>query len=63
MSLPLLKIEIKSNYKILILFIGLITLYSSIITAMYDPELGAGMNALAESMPDLFAAFGMQNPA
>lgn len=62
MSLPLLKIEIKSNYKILILFIGLITLYSSIITAMYDPELGAGMNALAESMPDLFAAFGMQNP-
>lgn len=62
MSLPLLKIEVKSNYKILCIFLGLITLYSSIITAMYDPELGAGMNALAESMPDLFAAFGMQNP-
>ena len=62
MSIPLLKREMKSNYKILILFMGIITLYSGIITAMYDPKLGAGINALAESMPEFFAVFGMENP-
>lgn len=29
---------------------------------MYDPELGAGINELAESMPQFFAVFGMENP-
>ncbi len=62
MSIPLLKREIKSNYKILLLFMGIVTLYSSIITAMYDPEVGSGINAMAESMPEFFAAFGMENP-
>ena len=41
---------------------GIITLYGGVITAMFDPELEAGINALAESMPEFFAAFGMQNP-
>lgn len=62
MSMPLFKIELKSNYKIILLFLGVITLYAGIITAMYDPKLGAGMNELAESMPQFFAAFGMENP-
>lgn len=62
MSIPLLKREIKSNYKILLLFMGIVTLYSGIITAMYDPEVGTGINAMAESMPEFFAAFGMENP-
>lgn len=63
MSAPLLKIEIKLGYKLLLLFMGILTLYASIITAMYDPQLGAGINALAESMPEFFAVFGMQIPA
>lgn len=62
MSIPLLKIELKSNSKIIALFLGIITLYAGVITAMYDPELNAGMNELAESMPQFFAAFGMENP-
>lgn len=62
MSFPLLKIELKSNYKIILLFLAIITLYAGLITAMYDPELGMGMNELAESMPQLFALFGMENP-
>lgn len=62
MSKPLLKAEIKSCYKLTILFMCIITLYGGVITAMYDPELSAGINAMAESMPELFAAFGMQNP-
>ena len=35
------------------------TLYESIIVAMYDPKLGESLNMMAESMPQLFAAFGM----
>lgn len=58
----IVKREIKSNYKILLLFMGIVTLYSGIITAMYDPEVGTGINAMAESMPEFFAAFGMENP-
>lgn len=62
MSMPLLKMGIKSNGRLLLLFMGIITIYAGVITAMYDPELGEGINAMAESMPELFAAFGMQNP-
>ena len=38
------------------------TLYESIIVAMYDPKLGESLNMMAESMPQLFAAFGMTDP-
>lgn len=62
MSIPLLKTELKSSGKIILLFLGIITLYAGIITAMFDPELGTGINALAESMPQFFAVFGMENP-
>lgn len=62
MSIPLLKTELKSNCKIILLFLSIITLYAGTITAMYDPELSAGINELAESMPQFFAVFGMENP-
>ena len=62
MSRPLFKTELKASVKLLILFMCIVTMYGSIITAMYDPETGAGMNAMAESMPELFAAFGMADP-
>ena len=62
MSIPLLKSELKSNSKIIVLFLAVITLYAGIITAMYDTELGAGINELAKSMPQFFAVFGMKNP-
>ena len=39
MSIPLLKTELKSSGKIILLFLGTITLYAGIITAMFDPEL------------------------
>lgn len=62
MSIPLLKTELKSNCKTLLLFLAVITLYAGTITAMYDPETNAEINKLAESMPQFFAAFGMENP-
>lgn len=62
MSMPLFKNELKSNWKILVLFLAILSMYAGLVTAMYDPKVGAGMNALTESMPELFAAFGMENP-
>ena len=38
------------------------TLYGGVVVAMYDPKLGESLNIMAESMPEIFAAFGMSNP-
>ena len=62
MSLTLLKTELKSNVKMSLIFMALITLYGTVITLMFDPDIGQGMNELAKSMPELFAAFGMKDP-
>ena len=61
MSLPLLRRELRANYKTILWFLAVITLYSTVIIAMYDPKLGASLDLMAESMPELFAAFGMTN--
>jgi hypothetical protein len=58
----LLKREIKANYKIFAIFIIIITIYSSIIVAMYDPLLGKSLNMMAKSIPELFRAFNMIDP-
>lgn len=60
-SIPLIKREIKANWKIALLFLAVISLYGSVIVAMYDPLLGASLQMMAESMPEIFAAFGMMN--
>ncbi len=60
-NLTLFKKELKSNYKVFIIFLALITMYSSVIVFMFDPELGKSLNMMAETMPELFAAFGMMN--
>lgn len=62
MSIVLFKREWKSNYKIIFIFIAILTLYESLIVAMYDPKLGESLNMMAETMPQLFAAFGMTDP-
>ena len=58
-SRVLLKREIKANYKMLLLFMAILSMYSVMIIAMYDPQLGDSLTAMAQSMPELFAAFGM----
>lgn len=60
-SMPLLKKEFKCNYKIILLFLAIVTMYGSIVVAMYDPNLGSSLDLMAQSMPELFAAFGMSN--
>ena len=51
--------ELKSNYIMLLIFLGVLSMYSYMITLMFDPKLGDSLNTMAESMPELFAAFGM----
>lgn len=58
----LFKKEWKANYKIFLIFIAILTLYTSVIVAMFDPKLGESLNAMKESMPQIFAAFGMTDP-
>lgn len=55
----LFKKEMKKNLKILIIFLALITLYATVIVAMFDPELSATLDAMAAAMPEVFAAVGM----
>lgn len=61
MNMTLFKKEIKSNWLLLAIFLGVLSLYGGMITMMFDPELGDGLKAMAESMPQMFSAFGMTN--
>lgn len=58
-SLPLLKREIKSNYKVFLIFVGVLAMYVTIIVSMFDPKIGDSLRAFEESMPGVMAAFGM----
>ncbi len=55
----LYKKEWKSNWILLLIFCGVLTMYASMIVSMFDPKLGDSLRMMAESMPDIFAAFGM----
>ena len=62
MNTTLFKREIKANWKIILLFMLVLSFYSSIIVAMFDPKLGESLEMMAKSMPELFNAFGMSSP-
>lgn len=62
MSFVLFKKEWKNNGRIWLLIAAVLTMYVSVVVAMYDPKLGESLNMMAEAMPQLFAAFGMGNP-
>lgn len=56
---PLFKREIKANYKLWIIFAAVLTMYGLMIISMFDPKLGESLQQMAQSMPQVFAAFGM----
>lgn len=57
--LTLYKKEWKSNGILLLIFLAVLTMYAVMIVSMFDPAMGDSLRFLAESMPELFAAFGM----
>lgn len=59
MIAALLKKELKSNWILLVIFLAVLSMYAVMITMMFDPKLGDSLRAMAESMPQLFSAFGM----
>lgn len=59
---PLFAMEWKSNYKLLIIFCLILTMYITMITTMYDPELGAILDKFAEYMPEVMSIAGMSGP-
>lgn len=59
MNKILFKKEIKSNYNMLILFMAILSMYCYMIIAMFEPGMVNSIKTMIESMPDLFAAFGM----
>ncbi|MEA5026528.1 MAG: ABC transporter permease subunit [Erysipelotrichaceae bacterium] len=57
----LLKKEWKTNYRLFLSFIAIMTMYIVIIVMMFDPDLGSALKQLELAMPGLMAAFGMVN--
>ena len=57
MSLTLFKREWKASWKLLAIFLAVLSLYGGMIVSMFDPKLGESLNMMAESMPQIFAAF------
>ncbi|MEG0265408.1 MAG: ABC transporter permease subunit [Erysipelotrichaceae bacterium] len=49
----------KSNYKFLIAFCAILTMYFVVMITMYDPELENALNQFAQSMPEVMSMFGM----
>lgn len=61
MNTTLFKKEIKSNWILLVIFMAVLSLYGVMIVMMFDPKMGDSLRMMAESMPQIFAAFGMLN--
>lgn len=57
----LFKYGIKSSYRLLLIFLAVLTIYSAMIVTMFDPRLGESLDLMAQSMPEIFAAFGMKD--
>lgn len=61
MNAVLFRREMKRSLPLLGIFAAVLAVYIGTIVAMFDPSLGASLDEMAQSMPQLFAAFGMLN--
>lgn len=62
MNLTLFKRELQSNYKIFFMIFAVLLMYTSVVTSMFDPNLGQILQQFSQTMPELMSAFGMSNP-
>ena len=62
MNLALFKREIKSNYKVFIIIFAVLLMYTSVVTSLFDPNLGSILEQFSQTMPELMSAFGMTSP-
>lgn len=61
-SIPLLKKETKSNYKIFLIFLSVLAMYTFIIVSMFNPEMEKMLEEFSKVMPEIMSAVGMGNP-
>ena len=54
--------NVQTLWKPWMIFSAIMTMYLAVIVSMFDPSLGESLNLMMESMPQLFSAFGMNNP-
>ncbi len=59
MNFELFKHGAKSSFKLLIIFLAILTLYASIIVTMYDPDLSESLETMMAAMPEIFEALNM----
>lgn len=55
----LYKKEIKGSWKLLLVFLAVITMYFIIIVMMFDPTLGSALNEFAKAFPEMMKIVGM----
>ncbi|MEG0792079.1 MAG: ABC transporter permease subunit [Gordonibacter sp.] len=55
--------EMRSGAFVTVIIAGVLALYIATIVSMFDPALGESLDAMMQSMPDLFSAFGMAKPS
>jgi ABC-2 type transport system permease protein len=58
-NFTLFKQGIKSNYKVFLIFIAILTMYISIIISMYDPVQASALAEFYNSMPEIMNTLGM----
>lgn len=61
LCLPLLRQELRANWRLTAVFAAVLAMYSVMVVSMFDPALGESLEQMAQSMPQLFAAFGMSH--
>ncbi|HBL84186.1 MAG: hypothetical protein A2Y17_07975 [Clostridiales bacterium GWF2_38_85] len=59
LNFTLFKRELRANYVVFLIFVGVLALYESMIVMMFDPQLGEMLDQFAKVMPQIMAAFGM----
>lgn len=52
--------EIKSSIKLILIFAAILTLYVTMITGMYNPEMEKILNEFSELFSEMMSAFGMK---
>lgn len=62
MNLTLFKRELQSNYKIFLIIFAVLLMYTTIVTSMFDPNLGQILQQFSQTMPELMSSLGMNNP-
>lgn len=62
LNMTLYKCGIKDNFKIILIFAAVLTMYFTIMVSMFDPTLGSALNEFVKAMPELMNMFGM-NPS